>query len=80
MSFSIQHKGERGAVVNAIHADTSVPEGVKHFINAGVNAIKGDGPVEVKAYGHLHNGEEGNVDETSATISVKPVVDETAAS
>lgn len=78
MSFSVSAKGKPTEVVAAVEADANVPKSVAAFVAAGVDALVGAGRlgdrlVAVSAYGHLHDGNEGNHEESTATISIKPV-------
>jgi hypothetical protein len=77
MSFSVSAKGKPTEVVAAIEADANVPKSVAAFVAAGVALVGagrlGDRLVAVSAYGHLHDGNEGNHEESTATISIKPV-------
>jgi hypothetical protein len=82
MSFSVNHKGAPGDVAGKVSNDSSLPEGVKQFILAGVSALTakaGVAEVSVSAHGHLHDGQDGNYNVTSATITVEPIAAEKAA-
>lgn len=53
--------------------DPSLPFPIQHYIYEGLRALRdhyGDVPVNVTAYGHLHNGKDGNFDTTTATVVV----------
>jgi hypothetical protein len=56
---------------------SNVPEGVKAFMAAGIEALDEKAleghAIHVSVYGHLHNGQAGNSPETTTTVSIKPV-------
>lgn len=75
MSFSFS-KGDTGLdeAIVAVATDTQMPMSVKAYLIEGIQAIrKRHGPeakINLSASGHLHNGEEGNWDSTTAQINV----------
>lgn len=77
MSFSFARASSDAATIKtAIAQDVGVPQCLKDYVGAGVDALVkrygDDLLISVTVYGHLHNSDPGNIEETSATISVKP--------
>lgn len=74
MSYSMNKTGSVEEVINAIDADASMPEQVKDYLKAGIEAYgeKCVG-VRVSAHGHLFSGEPGNYPHTTATLEVTAV-------
>ena len=82
MSFSFTQLNITATDVRPKIADAQVPQNIKDFVESGIAALQkhygDDVVVNVTCYGHVHNGEEGNYDQTNATIKVERVVKATA--
>lgn len=74
MSFSFTSAGPAFEVEDKIREDKYLPDPIKDYLVMGVAALAArygdDVDVVASASGHLHTGEEGNYDVTSATINV----------
>lgn len=74
MSWSINASGHHVEAYEEIEKNEQLPRSIKDYIQDGVEALHkryGDEVVVVVVgSGHLHNGEEGNWDSTTATITV----------
>lgn len=70
MSFSFQHEGAKDEVATKVKAENA-PRSVKAFIEEALANVATE-RVFVKAYGHLHDGTEGNYKVSTANIEVRP--------
>lgn len=78
MSFSFSKQAVATDARSAVAGDQLMPQNIKDFVESGISALQkhygDDVEVLISAYGHVHNGEEGNYDQTNATIKVERVV------
>jgi hypothetical protein len=74
MSFSVSFSCGKTEIETKLGESSaaSVPEGVKQFIRDACKALKSNN-VSVSAYGHLHDSNSGDVEESTCTIKVRPV-------
>lgn len=70
MSFSISFKSAPADVPTTLESH-SAPECIKEFIRQAASVSKRE-KLSVSAYGHLHNGNEGNYEPSTCTIEIKP--------
>lgn len=75
MSFSFSRSGSAKEIKHDLELDQQVPEAIKTYVTEGVDAlVKQFGEEQgmvASAFGHLHTGEAGNADQTTATITIK---------
>lgn len=69
MSFSFEFYAKTAADAHKILDTHYAPESVKDFVHAAIHAT--EGPVFVKAFGHLY---QNDYTVSNATIEVRPVV------
>lgn len=75
MSFSKTMSGNTADEIKSAFAeDVRIPEPIREYVSNGIDALVSQyGPdvkIDVVASGHLHNGDAGNDETTSATIVV----------
>lgn len=75
MSFSFTKSAEAPEALIAVHTDTMLPECIKEYLVRGINALQqrydDNVKLDVSAYGHLFNGQEGYCETTDARLSVQ---------
>lgn len=72
MSFHIQFTARTPAdAIQIVAEETYLPAAVRDFIIQGLTGLPDDGPVNVKATGHLFNGKDYNV--SNGIIEVTPL-------
>lgn len=73
MSWSVSLNAPAADAKKAIK-DGTLPDGIKDYIIAGIDALVQshgeDVVVAVSGSGHLHSGEDGDLDTTSASLNV----------
>lgn len=79
MSFSFNvYDVPASEAMDRCREDQYVPASIKEYVCAGIAALVTrygeDVNVVVSAHGHLHTGEEGNYEVSSATIEVKKAI------
>lgn len=76
MSYSFSATGVAADVRKTL-SERPLPDPIKAYVNLGIDGcVKRYGEevqVIVSAYGHLFSGEPGNHEETTDSVSVKPV-------
>jgi hypothetical protein len=72
MSFSVSFTSKKSEV-NQHLTNNRLPAPVAEYILAGIEHFQDEARIEVSAFGHLFDGNVGNFQVTSATISVRPV-------
>lgn len=74
MSWSINAVGTADEVAEQVDKNEHVPDPIKDYIGDGIEALRKrwgeDVSIALSGSGHLHNGEEGNWDSTTANINV----------
>lgn len=70
MSFSVSFSSPPAEVATTLE-NHSAPECVKDFIRQAA-AVSKRKRISVYAYGHLHDGSEGNYEPSGCTIEIKP--------
>ena len=74
MSWSVSVSAPASEAVVKIADDTTLPPPIREYITDGIEALAKqygkDVVVAVSGQGHLHTGEAGNYDVTSASINV----------
>ncbi len=71
MSFNFQDSGTREELAHKVQQDPALPQSVKDFILRAVDVLKAD-KMSVRAYGHLHDGSDGNYNVSTANLDIRP--------